>query len=163
MFSIISGILGFATSGLPSLLSFFQQRGDQKHERDMAQMQNEQTLAMAEKGYQAQQKVEEIHLEQSQVEAFAQERVALYAQASKESEGASQWIINLRASVRHTITYIIVFLLVFVDVGGFMWAVFGHTGVDFPTALNAVFSETEEAILTSIIGFWFGSQAFSKK
>ncbi len=31
MFSIISGILGFATSGLPSLLGFFQQKGDQKH------------------------------------------------------------------------------------------------------------------------------------
>ncbi len=28
MFSIISGILGFATSGLPSLLGFFQQKGD---------------------------------------------------------------------------------------------------------------------------------------
>ncbi len=40
MFSIISGILGFATSGLPSLLGFFQQRGDQKHERDMAKLQN---------------------------------------------------------------------------------------------------------------------------
>ena len=79
------------------------------------------------------------------------------------SEGASQWIINLRASVRPVVTYIIVFLLVFVDVGGFLWAVFGSTGIDFPTALNAVFSETEEAILTSIIGFWFGSQAFSKK
>ena len=34
MLSILSGILGFATSGLPSLLEFFQQKGDQKHERE---------------------------------------------------------------------------------------------------------------------------------
>ena len=49
MLSILSGILGFATSGLPSLLSFFQQKGDQKHEQMMARMQMEQQLAMAEK------------------------------------------------------------------------------------------------------------------
>jgi len=161
MFSIISGILGFATSGLPSLLSFFQQKGDQKHELEMAKMQNEQQLAMAERGFQSAQRVEEIKFEEAQVEAFAQEKVALYAQAAKEAEGASRWIVNLRASVRPVVTYIIVALLVFVDVAGLIWAI--HTGVDFGTALTAVFSETEEAILTSIIGFWFGSQAFSKR
>ena len=47
MLAILSGILGFATSGLPSILGFFQQRGDQKHERDMAKLQNEQAMAMA--------------------------------------------------------------------------------------------------------------------
>ncbi len=51
MFSIISGILGFATSGLPSLLGFFQQKGDQAHEREMAKLQNEQAMRMAEKGF----------------------------------------------------------------------------------------------------------------
>ena len=33
MFSIISGILGFATSGLTSLLGFFQQKGDHEGRR----------------------------------------------------------------------------------------------------------------------------------
>ena len=41
MLSILSSILGFMTSGLPSVLGFFQQRGDQKHELEMAKMQNE--------------------------------------------------------------------------------------------------------------------------
>jgi hypothetical protein len=63
MFSIISGILGFATSGLPSLLGFFQQKGDQKHEREMAMLQNQQTLAMAEKGFQSQERQAAIELE----------------------------------------------------------------------------------------------------
>ena len=57
MLAILSGILGFATSGLPSILGFFQQRGDQKHERDMAKLQNEQQMAMA-------QVVQDTHLEQ---------------------------------------------------------------------------------------------------
>ena len=44
MLSILSGILGFATSGLPSILGFFQQKGDQKHEREMAKLQTEREL-----------------------------------------------------------------------------------------------------------------------
>ena len=38
MLSILSGILGFATSGLPSVLKFFEQKGDQKHEQEMAKL-----------------------------------------------------------------------------------------------------------------------------
>ena len=67
MLSILSSILGFMTSGLPSVLGFFQQRGDQKHEIEMAKLQNEQQLAMAEKGFQSAQRVEEIKFEEAQV------------------------------------------------------------------------------------------------
>ena len=75
MLAILSGILGFATSGLPSILGFFQQRGDQKHERDMAQLQNQQALLMAEKGFQAQERVEAIHLEEVNAQTYAQEKI----------------------------------------------------------------------------------------
>ena len=51
MLSILSGILGFATSGLPSLLGFFQQKGDQKHEREMAKLQTERELELAKAGF----------------------------------------------------------------------------------------------------------------
>ena len=57
MFSILSSILGFATAGLPSILGFFQQKGDQAHEREMAKMQNEQAMLMAQKGFQSQEKI----------------------------------------------------------------------------------------------------------
>ncbi len=87
MFSIISGILGFATSGLPSLLGFFQQRGDQKHERDMAKLQNEQQMAMAQAGFVSQEKIAAIELEGTYAETYAQEREALYAHDTKLVEG----------------------------------------------------------------------------
>ena len=50
MLSILSGILGFATSGLPSVLKFFEQKGDNAHEEAMAKLEMERALAMAEKG-----------------------------------------------------------------------------------------------------------------
>ena len=76
MFSIISVILGFATSGLPSLLGFFQQKGEQKHEHEMAQLQNQQALRMAEKGFVAQEKIAASELEGTYAETYAQEREA---------------------------------------------------------------------------------------
>ena len=56
MLSILSGILGFATSGLPSVLKFFEQKGDQNHEREMAKIEMQRSLAMAEKGFASQKK-----------------------------------------------------------------------------------------------------------
>jgi hypothetical protein len=40
------------------------------------------------------------------------------------------------------------------------WAI--QTGVDFRTALDLVFSEDEMLIVSSIVSFWFGTQAFAK-
>jgi hypothetical protein len=156
MFSMLSGILGFATSGLPSVLQFFQQKSDQKHELEMAQLQMQQQLAMAQQNLQAQERIEAINLQENLVQADAQEASALYAFAAKEQEGAAQWIVNLRASVRPVIAYVFVGLLVFTDVSGMIWAIW--TGVDFKEALDLVFSDQEMAIVASIIGFYFGSR-----
>ena len=161
MLSILSGILGFATSGLPSVLDFFKQKGDQKHEREMAQLDMERTLALAEKGYASQERIEEFKTDQVEMQTYAQERVALYEHDAKMSEGASSWVLNLRASVRPVITYIFVFILLFVDIVGMWWAI--SSGQDFVTALNIIFSEEEMAIFASIIGFWFGSRHWDKR
>ena len=160
MFSMLSGILGFATSGLPSILQFFQQKSDQKHELEMAQLQMTQQLEMAKQNLASQERIEAITLQENVVQAEAQETTALYAMASKEQEGASQWIINLRASVRPVIAYVFVFLLVFTDVAGMIWAICTH--VDFKEALDLVFSDEEMAIVSSIIGFYFGSRHWQK-
>jgi len=53
-----------------------------------------------------------------------------------------------------------VFLLVFTDVAGMIWAICTH--VDFKEALDLVFSDEEMAIVSSIIGFYFGSRHWQK-
>ena len=160
MLSILSGILGFATSGLPNVLKFFEQKGDQKHEQEMAKLDIQRTLELAKAGYQSQEKVEEFKTDQVEMETYAAEREALYVHDAKLGDGASQWVVNLRASVRPIITYIFVFLLLFTDVVGLIWAI--NSGVDFATAMNTVFSSEEMAIVASIIGFWFGSRHWDK-
>ena len=161
MFSLLSSILGFATAGLPSILGFFQQKGDQAHERSMAQLQNEQAMRMAQQGFASQEKIAAIELEQTNAETYVQERQALYEHDAKLVEQSSQWVKTLNACVRPIIAFTFVALLVFVDVAGFWWAV--HTGADFGTSMDIIFSSDEMSIVGSIIGFYFGSRTWEKK
>jgi hypothetical protein len=161
MMTLISTLLGFASGGLPKVLDFVQDRGDKKHELALMAANREREIALAKEGFIAQAAVEEIKTEQIAMQTQAQEKLAMWKHDMKIGEGASTWVINLRASVRPIVTYIFVLLLVVVDVAGIWYAY--STGVPFAAAMDMVFSDDEMSILAAIIAFWFGSQAFSKK
>ena len=160
MLSIISGLLGIGSSALPSILGFFQQKGDQKHEMAMARLQTEREAAMAAAGFASQEKIEAIKLDEIEVQTYAQEREALYNHDMKMMDKASQATVDLNAKVRPYIAFTFVGLLVFVDIAGLIWAI--CTGVQFDAAMNLVFSDDEMAIVSSIIGFYFGSRQWEK-
>ena len=161
MMTMISTFLSFLAGGLPKIQSIFQDRQDKKHELALVVAQRERELALAERGFIAQARVEEIKLEQIQTQTAGEERQALYAHDIEIGKGASQWMINLRASVRPVVTYIFVLELVALNVAGVWYA--WHQGVPFAIAMENVFSDDEMLILSSIISFWFGTQAFGKK
>ena len=161
MMTLISTLLGFASGGLPKVLDFVQDRGDKKHELALMAAGREREIALAKEGFVAQARVEEIKTEQIAMQTQAQEKLAMWKHDMKIGEGASTWVINLRASVRPIVTYIFVMLLVVVDVAGIWYAY--STGVPFAAAMDMVFSDDEMSILAAIIAFWFGSQAFNKK
>lgn len=160
MVTLVSTFLSFLAGGLPKLLAYFQSKQDSKHELEMARLQNERELTLAEKGFVAQQKVEEIRTDQIAIQADAATHAALLNHDIEIGRGASQWMINLRASVRPVVTYIFVFDLVFAGVAGFWYA--WQTNVPFDQMLARIFSDDEMQILASIISFWFGTQAFKK-
>lgn len=161
MMTMISTFLSFLAGGLPKILQLFQDRQDKKHEIAILQMQKERELELAARGFAAQANIEEIKTEQIAIQAAAEERVALYQHDMEIGKGASQWMINLRASVRPVVTYIFVLELVAINIAGVWYA--WHQGVPFAIAMENVFSEDEMLILSSIIAFWFGTQAFGKK
>ena len=161
MFTLLTTVVSFLTGGLPSILKFFQDKSDQSHELAMAQLQMERELKMAEAGYLAQAHIEEIKTEQVAIQSATQERVALYQHDIEIGKGASTWVINARAMVRPTITYGLFFLLVFVDMFGFYYAI--STGVEFVTAMDQLWDDDTQTIWASVVSFWFGTQAFSKK
>jgi hypothetical protein len=161
MLSLISSLMGFAAGGLPKLIDVYQDRGDKKHELAMMAANREREIALAREGFVAQARVEEIKTEQVAMQTQAQEKLAMWKHDMKIGEGASTWVINLRASVRPVVTYLFVGLLIVVDVAGIWYAY--STGVAFAEAIEVIFSDDEMAMLAAILSFWFGSQAFNKK
>jgi hypothetical protein len=161
MLTLISTALSFLMGGLPKLMDYFQDKSDKAHELDLAKMQTEREMQMLKEGYIAQARVEEIRTEQISIQTAEKEREALYAHDIAIGQGASQWVINLRASVRPMVTYLFVFLLIVVDIASICWA--WSTGTSFAEAIPLVFDADEMQILASIIAFWFGTQAFAKK
>ena len=161
MLTLLSTLIGFMSSGLPKVFDFFQDKSDKRHELELAKIQTERELQMAERGFLAQQRVEEIKLEQVQTEGFYREKESLYAHDIEIGKGASQWVTNLRAMVRPTITFGLFALLVIVDIAGiwYAWA----NNASFVVMMDTVWDDETQAIWASIIAFWFGSQAFAKK
>ena len=171
MLTLLSTLISFLVGGLPKLLEFFQDRADKSHELRLAQMQTERELQLLQAGYAAQQKVEEIRLDEIKTQTASDEKQSLIAAQQSEmemiykhdmslNEGTSQFIKDLRASVRPVITYGFFFLLVGIDA---TLAYKGLTsGIDFNMLADQLWDNETQALFASIIAFHFGGRAFGK-
>ena len=160
MLTLLSTIISFLAGGLPKLLDFFQDSKDKSHELKMMAQQAEREMLMAERGFIAQARIEEIKNEATFVQAAVSEKLALLNHDIEIGKGASVWVINLRALVRPMITYGMFLLLCAVDGFGFYYAI--ETGVAFADAMALLWDEETQIIWSSIVAFHFGSQAFKK-
>ena len=167
MLSLISTLGGLLISGLPSLLNFFQDKADKKHELALAQMQTEREMQLAAQGFAAQAKMEEIRTDQVAMQTEAQMTQAALDHDKKVLEKASTWVANYVGTVRPTVTYIFVLELVAINMY-LTYYLFAHPtlvqGVDDVIKYaDIIFSPDEMSMLGGIIGFWFGSRNWGKK
>ena len=171
MLTLLSTLVSFLAGGLPKLLEFFQDRSDKRHELELAQLQIQRELEMRKLGFEAQERVEQIHTQQLMLETSATtqqavigaqqaELQAIYAHDTALNEGTSQWMKNLRASVRPVITYGFFLLLVAIDCA-LVWHAFNN-GVGFQELANQLWDDETQALFASIIAFHFGGRAFGK-
>ena len=167
MLTLLSTLISFLMGGLPKLLDFFQDRNDKKHELALAAMQTERELALRKAGFEAQERVENIHTEQLEIEtkqvligAQQAEMQAIYAHDMSLNEGTSEWVKNLRALVRPVITYGFFFLLVAIDTTLAFHGI--TTNVPFNELADQLWDDNTQALFASIIAFHFGGRAFGK-
>ena len=171
MLTIFSTLMSFLMGGLPKIFDFLQDRSDKKHELQLAQLQTERELQMAAAGYVAQQQIEAIKLDEIKTQTASEDKQALigaqqaemsaiYAHDTSLNEGTSQWMKDLRASVRPVITYGFFFLLVGID--GVLAYKGLTSGVDFNDLANQLWDDETQALFASIIAFHFGGRAFGK-
>jgi hypothetical protein len=171
MLTLISTICSFLAGGLPKFLDFLQDRSDKKQELELARMQIERELQLRKLGFDAQARLEEIRNVQIEMEtanqqiqarigAQVEETKSIYAHDVSIQDGTSQWVRNLRASVRPAITYGFFLLLVLIDIGLFVHGV--KDGVSFDVLSAKLWDESTQALFASIIAFHFGGRAFGK-
>ena len=104
MLSLLSTLGGLLISGLPKLLEFFQDRADKAHEANLMRLQMEREMQMAQLGFMAQERIEEIRTEQVAMQTEAQMTEAALKHDQKVLEKASQWVANYVGTVRPTVT-----------------------------------------------------------
>jgi hypothetical protein len=171
MLTLLSTFLSFLMGGLPKLLDFFQDRADKSHELKLASMQTERELALAAAGFAAQQKIEEIKLDEIKTQTASDDRQALigaqqaemnaiYAHDMSLNEGTSRWVKDVRALVRPVITYGFFLLLCVLD------AVLAYKGITggatFQEMSDQLWDDETQALFAAIISFHFGGRAFGK-
>ena len=160
MFTLLTTLVSFLTGGVPKLLDFFQNKADNKHELEMAQLQFTQQLELQKAGFSLQKDLEEIKYDEIQNTTAGAERTALYQHDIEIGKGASTWVINARAMVRPAITFGLFGLLVCVELFGFYFAV--HTGTTYQVAMSNLWSTDMQTVWASIVAFHFGTRAFAK-
>ncbi len=166
MLSLISSAIGFLASGLPQVLNFFQDKADKAQELKLAQMQTERELALAERGFIAQQKVEEIRTDQIALQTDAERQGAALDHDKAIMARASNWVVNLNGIVRPLVTFLFIIELIAINLALTYWFMASgsvNSVEDMIKASDIIFSEDEMALLSGICAFWFGSRQWGKK
>lgn len=144
MLGIISAILGFLTSTLPNIISYFEQRQRYQYEIEITKLK----LSVAEKGF-------DMAKVLADSKWVVQEGDSIRHHDSTIS--TNEYINDLRASVRPVLTYLFFFVFLLIKVST-LTLMLGDN-VD-PYRVIAVFwDDYTSSIFGAICGFWFGSRA----
>ena len=146
MLSLLGSLLGFGTSFLPSILDFFKQKSDQKHELAIMDKQ----IAAAAAGHN--QRLEEIN-----IEADIEEIKSLHRH---DQQTNVRWIDGLRGSVRPVITYLFFLLFMSVEIAAYLALL--NSGVNAGDAIQLVWDDEVMALFAAVMSFWFGGRAMAK-
>jgi len=145
MLSLLGSLLGFGTSFLPSLMSYFQDKQDKAHE-----------LALMDKQLEQQKVIGAQKLQIVNVEADIRESEALLKHDAGLQKRSSQWIVDLAASVRPIVTY-----LLFLEIFVLTWLL----ALDMITTemYRLVFNNEMQAVWAAVVSFWFGARTMARK
>lgn len=156
MLTFFTMLIGFLSSMGPEFLKKWQDSSDKRHEIVLLKLQMEASA----KGY-------EYKMDEIGVEAYRDIVTSAHKEQADTLERASQWMIDLSASVRPMVTYLL--LIAFI---GFKFCAFfaainpslpWHEPMTFAQAMLSIWGGEETALFSGVIAFWFGDRAMAKK
>ena len=145
MLSLIGSLLGFGTSFLPKVLSFFEEKRDQAHELKLMDKQLEQQIKLGEQ-----------KLQFMNVDADIRETEALQKNQAQITVKSSTWVVNLSATVRPVMTYLLfIEFMVLTFMLAFNW-------IDLQM-YDRIWSNEIQAVWAAVVSLWFGQRSFNRK
>jgi len=144
MLSLLGSLLGFGTSFLPKVMEYFQRKQDQKQE-----------LLLMDKQLEIRKAIGQQKLMMVNTDADIRQSEALLKHDARITRKASQWVINLSATVRPVMTYLLFFEFIGLTVAVFM-------GWLDQEQYNMIWSNEMQAIWSAVVSFWFGSRSFNR-
>lgn len=146
--TLLGSLLGGAFRLVQAFLDAREKQREREHEFSMTQLQGDLAARADERRFK--------ELELSTAAAYATAdlgalQAGVQAQ-SGEAQAAGGWVASLSASVRPIVTYLIV-LFYMANKAAILAGVWG--AADLGGALGRIYSETDMALLGSILGFWF--------
>lgn len=150
MIPILTLLLGFLTNVIPSVVRFFETKQKYKFELQMATLKLEASIR---------------NIEATQIIYGMQKTVEDVESArNMEIENPHGLMENFRASVRPVITYLFVGLLIFFKLLSLKTLVdSGLTLENMEVASKIIFDEITLSIITSVVGFYFGSRLMGNR
>ncbi len=145
MLSLIGSLLGFGTSFLPKVLGFFEEKRDQAHE-----------LAMMDKQLEQQIQIGNQKMQMMNIDADIRETETLHKEHATITAKASRWVINLSATVRPVMTY-----LLFVEFMALTYLL--AVGWIDNDMYSLIWSNEIQAVWSAVVSFWFGQRSFNRK
>ena len=141
MLTLLGSLLGFVTSTGPSIFKTFMDAKadvrDKEHELKLMAQQSQDRR------------------DEAVISSAGQANVAVQTSAQEHTKRASQWVVDLSATVRPMITYF--FFLEFV-----LLSLLSAFGVITEGMYQEIWSANIEAIFATIVAFWFGQRLVSK-
>jgi hypothetical protein len=153
MIALLGSLVGFIGGFVPSILKYFQQKQDNKHELDVMQLQ-----------MQAQAQLHTEKIEEINVTGDIEESKALYTNAKIEQTGvkwADAMLALFNGTVRPVITYLFTGLYVIVKLAQVQSMVKG-SGTTVLDAVKYTYTETDMSCLMLVLSYWFGQRMAQK-
>lgn len=147
MITLLSTLVGFLASVLPSIMKIIEKKQDYGHELQLRKLE----IEAAQQGIALQARLQ-------QIQALIEQNRAIYGH--DESLSGSPAINNLRASVRPILTYAFFFLFTVIKATVLFAAIF--SGIPLEKLVLLVWDEYTASIFGAIIAFWFGSRLWEK-
>jgi len=146
MIVLLSSLLGFLSSGFPSILGYFKDRQDKAHELSIMQLQ-----------IQSQQQMSAMQLQEIQAQANSAEMISLH----NNDRQTGTWVDVLNATVRPALAYS--FMISYFVTRFLLYLELSRTGVSYDLMIETLWDETDMAIFSTVTTFYFGNRYYNPK